>query len=208
MNHSVNHNKKFHQFFGALIRFYQFSMLDCTRLHISSVHRHRKTGHTLWLHTRMSLKPGKRVWWWKGDIWALRLTVCPPPSHLWPKNSKPCRRKLIPALSSCVQRDERTVWSPGLCRGAHKSVIGQDAVFHLLSIWISGIPQPSQTFHPGWYHHARPLRNINMSIVTALGTWKNMCGATGEIEEVEFETFPKTLTIADPFREAGSLGGG
>lgn len=74
---------------------YQFSMPDCTRLHIvqlSSVHRHRKTGHTLWLHTRMSLKPGKRVWWWKGDIWALRLTVCPPPSHLWPWNSKPCWR--------------------------------------------------------------------------------------------------------------------
>lgn len=69
MNHSVNHNKKFHQFFGALIRFYQFSMLDCTRLHISSVHRHRKTGHTLRLHTRMSLKPGKRVCWWKGDAY-------------------------------------------------------------------------------------------------------------------------------------------
>ncbi len=159
-------------------------MPDCIRLHIvqlSSVHRHRKTGHTLRLHTRMSLKPGKRVCWWKGDIWVLRLTVCPPPSHLWHWNYKPCWRKLIPALLSCVQRDARTVWSPGLCSGAHKSVIGRDTVFHLLSIWISGIPQLSQTFHPGWYHHARPLRNINMSTVTALGIWKNMCGATGEI---------------------------
>lgn len=93
----------------------QFTMLDCTRLQIvqlSSMHRHKKTaqkaGQTLQLHTRMSLKHGKRVCWWKGDIWVLRLTVCPPPSHLWPWNSKPCWRKLIPALSSCIQRDAQS----------------------------------------------------------------------------------------------------
>lgn len=46
-----------------------------------------------------------------------------------------------------------------------------------------------------------------MSTVTAFGIWKNTCGATGKISEVEFEEFPKTLTIPDPFREAGSLSG-
>lgn len=58
-------------------------------------------------------------------------------------------------------------------------------VFHLISIWILGIPEWSQCSVLALYRTISSrsclLRLINTSAVTIFCIWKNMCEATGEI---------------------------